>query len=456
METGDIRGVIDPWTGREFAKVCFADRPMVEHALASVSRIPHAPAYERADALMMISAGIRRGKEEFTRTIVSEAGKPWKAASAEVERAAITFLHAAGEATRLGGEVIPLDIGVRGMGRFGLYRRFPVGLVAGITPFNFPLNLVAHKVAPAVASGCPLILKPASKTPVSALLLAGLIADSGLPDGAVNVLPCASGDASPLIEDERVRMLTFTGSAEVGWDLRSRAGKKKVTLELGGNAGVIVHDDADVVLAAGRCCAGAFGYSGQVCISVQRVFVQEKVYQEFLEELVRGAEALRVGDPHDPDTDVGPMIDMENALRIERWVDEARERGAEILTGGVRSGQIYPPTVLTGVPHDIPLYSREAFGPVVVVEPYERFEDALHAVNDSIYGLQAGVFTRDISRVMQAFEVLEVGGVVLNDAPTFRMDNMPYGGVKSSGSGREGVRFAVEEMTEMRMLVISP
>jgi acyl-CoA reductase-like NAD-dependent aldehyde dehydrogenase len=413
------------------------------------------PAYERQRILRHISEGIRARQEEFSHLMALEAGKPIKAARAEVDRAVFTFAVAAEEATRIGGEWLPLDWQPATAGRAAIIRRFALGPILGITPFNFPLNLVAHKVAPAIAAGCTVVLKPASQTPLSALMLAELAEAAGLPAGALNVLPLSNLDGERLAADDRLKLLTFTGSGAVGWALKQKAGKKKVALELGGNAGVIVHSDSDVVYAANRCVAGGFSYAGQSCISVQRIFVQRGVAENFLSTLVAGVKKLKTGDPLDEATDVGPMINEDAARRASDWVEEAVKGGAKVETGGTRRNSILEPTVLTHTRPEMKVNCQEVFAPVVVVEPYDDFKDAIRRVNDSPYGLQAGLFTRDAKLLFTAFEELEVGGVIAGDVSSFRIDHMPYGGVKESGLGREGLRYAIEEMTEPRLLALN-
>jgi acyl-CoA reductase-like NAD-dependent aldehyde dehydrogenase len=342
-----------------------------------------------------------------------------------------------------------------GANRLGMLRRFPLGPVAAITPFNFPLNLVAHKLAPAMAAGCTVVLKPATKTPMVALMLADVVARSGYPPEAVSILPMTNQTAAPLIEDERFKLLTFTGSSAVGWSLKARAGKKRVALELGGNAGCIVHSDADLDKAVARCVTGGFAYAGQSCISVQRILVEHSVFAEFARKLAEAAQRLRCGDPFDDRTDVGPMIQLADAERAEQWVAEAVREGAQVLCGGTRTGSVMAPTVLTGTAEKQRVNCQEIFAPVVTVEAYGDFGEAIARVNRSSFGLQAGVFTRDIGLLLRAYDELEVGAVIGGDVPTFRIDSMPYGGVKDSGSGREGIRYAMEEMTEPRLLVIS-
>ena len=411
--------------------------------------------YERQAVLRAISEGIGVRREEFARLIALEAGKPIKTARAEVDRAIFTFAVAAEEAVRIGGEWLPLDWQAATAGRAGIIRRFALGPILAITPFNFPLNLVAHKVAPAIAAGCTMVLKPAPQTPLTALLLAQVVEKAGLPPGAFSVLPLANEDAERLVTDDRLKMLTFTGSVPVGWSLKQKAGKKKVTLELGGNAAVIVHSDADVEDAADRCVAGGFAYAGQSCISVQRIYVQRGVHDKFLRRLVAGVKELKVGDPLDESTDVGPMISEDAARRAARWIEEAIAGGAKVHTGGGRQGSVLEPTVLTDARADMKVSCQEIFAPVVIVEPYDEFAEAIRRVNDSPFGLQAGVFTRDGKLLFSAFEDLEVGGVVAGDVSTFRIDHMPYGGVKDSGMGREGLRYAIEEMTEPRILILN-
>lgn len=410
--------------------------------------------YQRAGALQKCVDGIKERSEELARTISLEAGKPIKDARAEVARAGNTFQIALEESKRLGGEVMPLDISHGAQARFGIIRRFPIGVVLGISPFNFPLNLVAHKIAPAMACGCPIIIKPASKTPLTALLLGEIILDSGYAKGGVSIVPSTGNDVEKLLEDTRIKKLTFTGSPDVGWRLKSKAINKRVTLELGGNAGVIIHEDADLDYAASRVVTGAFSYAGQVCISVQRVYAHKNIFNEFKERLVQLSSALKLGNQLDESTDIGPMIDETSLEKTEAWVNEAIKGGAKILTGGKRRGPCFEPTVLTDTTSSMKVCSEEVFAPVVTLEPYENFEDALKQINQSRFGLQAGLFTKDMGRIFLAYETLEVGGVIANDVPTFRVDNMPYGGIKESGFGREGVRYAIEEMTELKLLAI--
>jgi glyceraldehyde-3-phosphate dehydrogenase (NADP+) len=413
------------------------------------------PGHKRAAALRKISETIAAQAEDFARTIALEAGKPIKQARVEVGRSITTFAAAAEEATRFHDEVLHLDALPGGENRPAIVRRFPIGPIAAISPFNFPLNLVAHKLAPAIAAGCPVVLKPASQTPIAALKLAAIIADSGWPAEALSVLPMNSKDAGPLVEDERFKLLTFTGSPSVGWDMKGRAGRKRVTLELGGNAGVIVHSDADLTFAAERCVVGGYSYAGQSCISVQRIFVHQPAYEEFMDSFVPKVRALKVGHPLDEATDLGSLISAGEAERVAGWLAEARAAGAECLIGGdVKSGVVQPTVVVKAGP-DLRVNSQEIFAPVVTVQTYADFEDALRAVNDSAYGLQAGLFTGDVKRIFRAYEEIEVGGLMVNEVPTWRIDPMPYGGVKQSGFGREGLRYAIEEMTEPKLLVVN-
>jgi acyl-CoA reductase-like NAD-dependent aldehyde dehydrogenase len=459
IEEGAPVEIRAPYDGSPLAQVFQATRDHVEKAIQAAVRAfgstRRLPAFERQRVLRSIAQHISSRKEEFARTMAQEAGKPLKAARTEVERAIFTFTVAAEESTRIPGEYLSLDWQQYTAGRWGIVRRFPLGPIAGITPFNFPLNLVAHKVAPAIASGCPIILKPAPQAPLSAFLLAEAVEQAGLPDGAFNVLPLSNEDAGSLVTDDRIKLISFTGSAPVGWDIKRRAGKKKVVLELGGNAGVIVHGDTDVAWAAERCVAGGFSYAGQTCISVQRILIERSAYGKFGDKLLAGVSKLKVGDPLDEETDLGPLIRESDAIRATEWVQEAVQDGATLLAGGKRRGSILEPTVLTGTRPDMKVNCQEIFAPVVTMEPYDDFSHALRLINESPYGLQAGIFTGDVNRIFQAYEELEVGGVIAGDVPSFRIDHMPYGGVKDSGLGREGLRYAIEEMTEPKLLVMN-
>jgi acyl-CoA reductase-like NAD-dependent aldehyde dehydrogenase len=459
IEEGTPVEIRAPYDGTPLAQVFQGTSDHAERAIQAAVRAfgstRRLPAFERQRVLRSIAQQITTRKEEFAHTLAQEAGKPLKAARTEVERGIFTFTVAAEETTRIPGEYLSLDWQQFTSGRWGIVRRFPIGPIAGITPFNFPLNLVAHKVAPAIASGCPIILKPAPQTPLTAFLLAEVVEQAGLPDGAFNVLPLSNEDASQLVADERIKLISFTGSAPVGWDIKRRAGKKKVVLELGGNAGVIVHGDADLVWAAERCVIGGFSYAGQTCISVQRILVERPVFTKFRDLLLAGVSKLKVGDPLDDTTDLGPLIRESDAIRATQWVQEAVQDGASLLAGGKRRGSLMEPTVLTGTRPDMKVNCNEIFAPVVTLEAYDDFSQAMRRINASPYGLQAGVFTRDAGRIFQAFEELEVGGVIAGDVPSFRIDHMPYGGVKDSGLGREGLRYAIEDMTEPRLLVMN-
>ncbi|HVM91747.1 MAG TPA: aldehyde dehydrogenase family protein [Terriglobales bacterium] len=459
MDEGDIVEIKAPYDGAVIANVYQARREHAEAAIAASVKAfgttRRLPAFERQRVLNRIADGIRDRKEEFVRTVATEAGKPIKSARMEVDRSIFTFHVASEETVRGYGEYLPLDWQQSTAGRWGIVKRFPLGPVAGITPFNFPLNLVAHKVAPAIAAGCPIIIKPAPQTPLSSLLLAEVIQQAGWPDGGFNVLPLSNEDASLLVTDERIKLISFTGSVPVGWAIKANAGKKKVVLELGGNAGVIVHSDADLAYAAGRCVTGGFSYAGQTCISVQRILVEQSVCGKFIELLLAAVNNLHVGDPLDESTDVGPLIRESDAIRAHDWIQEAVRGGARLLCGGHRKGPVLDPTVLTSTKPNMKVNCQEIFGPVVTVEPYTDFQSALKQVNNSPFGLQAGLFTRDAKLIFDAYNELEVGGLIAGDVPTFRIDHMPYGGIKDSGFGREGLRDAIQEMTEAKLLVMN-
>ena len=427
----------------------------VEAAVAAFEITRKLPSYERGRILREVSAGIRARREELGRLIALEAGKPIRDALVEVDRAVLTFRLGAEEAERMTGEVIPLDLQPSSKDRIGITRRFPIGPIAGISPFNFPLNLAAHKVAPAIASGNPIVLKPPSKDPLTMLAVAEIIEAAGAPAGSVSILPMTRELGDRMVADPRFKLLTFTGSPSVGWRMKERAGKKRVVLELGGNAGVIVDKTADLDWAVRRCLVGGFAYAGQVCISVQRAFIHEDIWDAFMSRFVEGARALKVGDPLDPTTDLGPMVDATAAGRTQRWVDEAVELGGKVRLGGKADGTFFPPTILTDVPMRAQVCSNEAFAPLVVAFPFHDLDEAIAKVNDSMFGLQTGVFTNDLAGAWRAFSELEVGGVIVNDVPTYRSDNMPYGGVKDSGLGREGLRYAMDDMTEIRIMVLA-
>jgi len=458
-EEGDPVEVRAPYDGSVIGSVFQGRREHAEAAIAAAVKAfgttRRLPAFERQRVLRRVSENISERKQEFARTMAQEAGKPIKAARSEVERAIFTFNVAAEESTRIYGEYLPLDWQEFTAGRWGIVRRFPLGPIAGITPFNFPLNLVAHKVAPAIAAGCPLILKPAPQTPFTAMLLAEAVQQAGWPDGGLNVLPLSNEDAGLLVTDERIKLISFTGSAVVGWQIKKNCGKKKVVLELGGNAGVIVHSDADLAYAADRCVAGGFSYAGQTCISVQRILVERSVCAKFTDLLLEGVKELKTGDPLDDSTDLGPLIRESDAVRASDWIQEAVRGGARVLCGGQRRGPFLEPTVLTGTRPEMKVNCQEMFAPVVTVEPYDDFNQALRQINSSPYGLQAGLFTRDAKLIFNAYEELEVGGLIAGDVPAFRIDHMPYGGIKDSGLGREGLRYAIEEMTEPKLLVMN-
>jgi len=410
------------------------------------------PAYKREETLRSVADGLEKNIESFAKMMCLELGKAYKDSRGEVLRAIGVFRVAAEEAKRVGGEIVDLDWAAGSEKRLGLVRRFPMGVIAGISPFNFPLNLVAHKVAPAIASGNTIVVKPASATPIMALMLADLIDKTDHPKGAVSILPGSSKDVAPLLEDERVKLITFTGSAEVGWWIKENARKKPVVLELGGNAGVAVADDADLDYAATRVVFGAFAVAGQSCISVQRIFVHEKIYDRFLKLLVGKVKKLKVGDPLDPKTDVGTMVDRQALEDTVTLVNEAVEGGAGILVGGKVKGRVLQPTLLANIKKSMRVWAEEAFAPLAVVCKYRDFRKVVDEINDSVFGLQAGIFTNRLKDVFYAFKYIETGGVVVNDVPTYRADHQPYGGTKDSGLGREGVRYAIEDMTEVKIL----
>ncbi len=460
VDSPDILRIENPARPGEPAGLTYQATPeqyeeAVTAAVAAFEVTRKLPAYERAATLRNISAGIRARREELGRLIALEAGKPIRDALVEVDRAALTFRLGAEEAERIGGELMPLDLMASSKGRVGITRRFPAGPVAAISPFNFPLNLAAHKLAPAIAAGCSIVLKPPSKDPLTMLTVAEIVEEAGAPAGSVSILPMSRELGDRLVADDRFKVLTFTGSPAVGWDMKARAGKKRVVLELGGNAGAIVDRTANLDWAVRRITIGAFAYSGQVCISVQRIFVHDDVFDAFAEKFVAAASTLRLGDPLETETDLGPMVDEKAALRTQAWVDEAVAMGGRVLLGGTANGTFFAPTVLADTPVEARVCSQEAFAPLVVLFRFTDFADAVRQVNASFFGLQAGVFTNDLGNAFAAFNDLEVGGVILNDIPTYRIDHMPYGGVKDSGLGREGLRYAIEDMTEIRILVVA-
>lgn len=447
-----------PWDGREVGIHPLGTAEDIDAAVAANvearDACRHLPAYERAACLRRVADGIETGLDGFIGLLAREAGKPVAQARLELERAIFVFRDAAEEATRIGGDIIPLDVLPAGKGRLAMTRRFPLSPIAAITPFNFPVLLAAHKIAPAMACGASLTLKPPPQDPLTTLMLGNLIAASGYPPGGINIVACELDVAQRLVKDERVRMISFTGSVRAGWAIRAAAGTRRVALELGGNAGVIVEHDADIEHAAQRCAIGGYAYAGQSCISVQRILVHERAYDRFVASFVSRVEKLVVGDPLNPTTDVGPMIDESAAARAESWMNAATAEGAQVLVGGSRSGTLFKPTVLANTKPAQAVNCEEVFAPITTVTPYRDFDDAVAVLNDSLYGLQAGVFTRDISKLMRAWDRLDVGGVMGNDIPSFRVDRMPYGGAKASGLGREGVRYAIDEMTELRLLTL--
>lgn len=450
--------VTDKYTGRPVTRVALADADAIARAIDAAEAAREAtgrlPAHTRQRILMHCVNRFTERRDELAEALCVEAGKPIRDARGEVTRLIDTFRVAAEEAVRLYGEVLPMDISARAEGYRGYTKRVPIGVCSFITPFNFPLNLVAHKVAPAIAAGCPFILKPASLTPIGALIIGEVLAETEWPKEAFSILPCRRDGAALFSEDPRPKLLSFTGSAEVGWTLKRNAGKKKVVLELGGNAAVIVDRDADLDDAVARIIIGAFYQSGQSCIGVQRILVQASVYEPLREKLVQATRALHMGNPKDEATFIGPMISEKEAQRLSTWIQAAVDRGAKVLCGGQREGVMLEATLLEQVPDDEPLACEEAFGPVAILEPFDDFDAALDRVNASKFGLQAGVFTRDLYRAQEAWDRLEVGGVVIGDVPSFRVDHMPYGGVKDSGLGREGIRYAIEDMTEIRLMVV--
>jgi acyl-CoA reductase-like NAD-dependent aldehyde dehydrogenase len=460
VTTGQWIEVRSPWSGERIARVARAGPTEVERAIAAAAEgfeeTRALPAYRRAEVLRRLRDDLEARRGELTTAIVGEAGKPVRYATAEVDRGLTTIRLASEEATRLEGEVVPVDIEPRGVGAFCAVRRFPVGPVTAITPFNFPLNLALHKVAPALAAGNPVILKPSPRTPVTADLLARAVERSGWPAKGFSLLHADPDVARPLWTDPRIRCVSFTGSDAVGWKIKAEAVHQKVILELGGNAAAIVCEDADVEDAAGKLATAAFAYAGQVCIKAQRLFVARPVYDRFLTAFLDATKTIEPSDPASSSAVLGPMIDSESAERVTSWIEEAKQAGAKLLLPARREGSRLWPVVAANVPVGAKLRDREIFGPVATVDSYERFEDALARANDSPYGLQASIFTRDIGRVMKAFERLDVGGVIVNEAPTLRIDNFPYGGNKASGFGREGVRYAIEEMTEPRTLFLKP
>jgi len=450
--------VTDKFTGKPATRVAQADAATIDRAIAAAvaAAAPMAAmaSFERQAVLAHCVTRFTERQDELAHALCIEAGKPIRDSRGEVGRLIDTFRIAAEESVRMTGEVQPLDISARARGYQGMWKRVPVGPCSFISPFNFPLNLAAHKIAPAIAVGCPFVMKPASRTPLGAIIIGEVLAETNLPEGAFSILPASRDGADLFTTDDRLKLLSFTGSPDVGWDLKARAGKKKVVLELGGNAAVIIMPDADLDDAADRTVFGAFYQSGQSCIGVQRILVHDDVYDAFKARLVERTAKLIAGDPREEATFVGPMIDVKEAARLDNWIQEAVAGGAKLLCGGQREGAMLAATLLENVPRSARLNTEEAFGPVAFFARFSSFEQALEMANDSKFGLQAGIFTRDLFQMLKAWDHLDVGGVVINDVPSYRVDNMPYGGVKDSGLGREGVRFAMEDMTEIRNLVI--
>lgn len=450
--------VTNKYTGEVATRVAKAGADVIDKAIAAAEKAQPAMAamkpYERKAVLEHCVKRFTERKDELAKALCIEAGKPIKDAQGEVTRLIDTFQIAAEECVRIEGQVLNLEISARASGYQGMTKRVPIGPCSFISPFNFPLNLAAHKVAPAIAAGCTFVLKPASRTPIGALIIGEVLAETDLPEGAFSILPCNRDGADLFTTDKRLKLLSFTGSPDVGWALKAKAGKKPVVLELGGNAACVVDEDADIDDAIKRIIVGAYYQSGQSCISVQRILVHKNIYETFREKFVHEVSALVAGDPADENTFIGPMISESEAERLEDWIHEAREAGATVLCGGTRKGAMLDATVMEGVPADCNASAEEAFGPLSVLVPFDDYDEALKEVNNSRYGLQAGIFTRDLYKAHKAWDVLEVGGVVIGDVPSWRVDNMPYGGVKDSGLGREGIRYAIEDMTETRLMVI--
>ncbi|CAN5833020.1 aldehyde dehydrogenase family protein [soil metagenome] len=459
VQSGQPLTVTNPFDGTPAGSTWLASADDLERATVAAQTafrtFGTTPVYDRVDLLKQLAAKLKERRLDVIDLIVREAGKPVGEATVEVDRGVFTIETAAEEAKRIQGDVIPLDLLPSSKGRFGIVRRFPIGPIAGISPFNFPLNPALHKVAPAIASGNTIVLKPPTLAPLTMLLIAQLADEIGLPKGVLNVLPMDRSTGEKLVEDDRFKLLSFTGSPDVGWDMKRRAGVKPVVLELGGNAGVLVDDDADLDFAVSRIRMGAFAYAGQVCISVQRVFIHEAVFDTVRDQIVDASSKLRMGDPANPATELGPMIDDKAAARTESWIADAVREGATILTGGKAQGRFFEPTVIENANPRSFVCSREAFAPLVTLFPVKSFSEGIVRLNDSKYGLQAGVFTNRLENALTAFERIEAGGVIINDVPTYRIDHMPYGGVKSSGLIREGIRYAIEDMTEPRLMVIN-
>jgi len=458
VQTSLFEPIHCPYSGDLLATVCQADSHHINQVIESMKQaateLAAIPAHARAQALAKIADGITSRHEEFAKTLSQEAGKPLNDARREVDRGIQTFRLAAEESTRIPGETIPMDLTPGGEAYTASVKRFPLGPVLGITPFNFPLNLVAHKVAPCLAAGNPIVLKPAPQTPLTALLLGEVFLTTDLPPTALTILPCSNALAERMVEHPVFQALSFTGSVIVGWMLKGKAGHKRVLLELGGNAGVIIEPDANLKTAVTRCVAGGYGYAGQTCISVQRIYVHQSSYDQFLQSFIDHVRTLPMGDPALEGTIVGPLINEQAAIRVEAWIQEAASHGAKIHTGGHRHGSMMEATVLTDVNPDMKVCCEEIFGPVVTITSYTKLSDALALMNNSPFGLQAGIFTKNIDAMYQAYASLEVGAVLVNEIPTFRADHMPYGGIKNSGLGREGVRYAIQDFTEPKLLIV--
>ncbi|MBI4428600.1 MAG: aldehyde dehydrogenase family protein [Ignavibacteriales bacterium] len=454
----EVLVVVNPWDKTVVGRVSLASESVADEAVQQTLKgfelTKKLASFERAEVLSYISSRIKEQREEFAQLLTAEVGKPIQWSRVEVDRAVATFQIASEEAKRMAGEFLPLDLNASTRGRFGIVRRYPLGIILCIAPFNYPLNLVAHKVAPAIASGNAFILKPPPQAPLTSLKLGDIIEASGFPTEAFSIIPCTNAVAEKLVTDERVKMLSFTGSNTVGWQLKTKAGKKKVVLELGGNAGVIVDHSAHTEEAVRKNAIGSFLFAGQVCIKVQRIFVQETIYDSYKEKFLQVSKSLKTGDPRDPETHVGPLIDDEAAARVSQWISEATNLGAKILAGGARKERVVEPTVLEDVPKTADVFCKEIFGPVVTLHKFAAIEEAVAAVNDSVFGLQAGIFSNDYENILYAYNNIEAGAVIVNDNPTFRIDHMPYGGIKDSGFGREGLRYAMEEMTEPKLLVM--
>ena len=460
VKTHKSMKVFDPYSGDTLAKVYLADGDFLDMAVESAQKgfqlSRHFTGFERYDLLSKITQGIKKNEDMLAQTIRKESGKPIKFARNEVNRAQLTFNWAAEESRRLNGEFLPLDVAPQTSGYYAITRRFPLGVVLGISPFNFPLNLIAHKIAPALAAGNSIILKPASATPLTALKLGEIIQEAGAPPGVVNIIPASGKSIEPLVKDGRIKKLSFTGSSQIGWYLKSIAGKKGVTLELGGNAAVVVESQMDWQNIIPRLVLGSFAYAGQVCIAIQRIYVRDTIFDQFISNFIKETKKSALsGNPARDNTIIGPMISLDAAKQAESWVNEAVKNGAKLVHGGKREKNFLEATILTNTSPDMKAVCEEIFAPVVSIESYHEFEDAIKMVNNSHYGLQAGLFTHDIRQIQYAYNALEVGGLIINDYPTFRIDPMPYGGTKDSGHGREGIRYAIEEMTELKLLVIN-